>query len=470
MKKIFVAAAAAAALGGASAFAAEMPVKALYSKAPLPLYNWTGFYLGANAGVGVSQTSASTPGGAPGSLDRSGAGFAGGAQAGYNWQFAPNWVAGIEGDVGFLTTSRSFLDWSEIDGFGVKANWYSTLRGRFGYTNGPSLFYATGGAAFVHVTNNFDAFEIPIFASAPTFASKAETATGWTAGGGIETSLGGNWSAKAEYLYVDAGSQDIFNSGSNIFLLNGGSTLVSEGGFTAHFDNRFHVYRYGLNYKFGGPRNAVSARPAHNWAGFYAGVNAGAGLSQGTVSAPTNVPTQFPGTDIDLAAVGFTGGAQAGYNWQFSPTWVAGIEGDISYSGIKRGFFNWDDVFPGIEQARFGLKTDWYATLRGRLGYSTGPALAYVTGGAAFVSVENSIDDIASGSFASQSETAIGWTVGGGIEAALAQNWTAKTEYLYIDAGSQDVFNPSVDGMAKTAHFDNRFHIFRFGLNYAFGG
>jgi outer membrane immunogenic protein len=59
--------------------------------------------------------------------------------------------------------------------------------------------------------------------------------------------------------------------------------------------------------------------------------------------------------------------------------------------------------------------------------------------------------------------------VGGGIEAALTQRWTAKAEYLYIDAGSQDVSNPSITRLGA-GHFENRFHIFRYGLNYTFGG
>ena len=62
---------------------------------------------------------------------------------------------------------------------------------------------------------------------------------------------------------------------------------------------------------------------------------------------------------------------------------------------------------------------------------------------------------------------AAGWTVGGGIEAVLVHNWTAKVEYLYIDAGHQDVFNSALAG-GTTMRFDNRFHVFRFGLNYQF--
>jgi len=440
MKKFFVTGVAAAALCGVPALAADVPVKVPVYKAIDPGFSWTGWYGGVNVGVGISQTHGNTPG-TVGSVDRSGAGFAGGVQGGYNWQFDPRWVAGIEGDIGYLGVDRSFPDWADVSNlFGVKTEWYGTIRGRLGYTNGPSLFYVTSGAAFVNVKNNNDGNV------SGTQASKSETTTGWTVGGGIETMLGGNWSAKAEYLYIDAGSQDVFNPN------------LTATGLTMHFDNRFHVFRYGLNYKLGGPGMVVRVMPSYTWTGFYVGVNAGAGLSQD--HADTNGVFLGLGA-VDIAGSGFTGGVQGGYNWQFNPNWVAGIETDIGYLGIDRSRQNWND------SRAFGVKTDWYGTIRGRLGYSTGPALLYVTGGAAFVNVKNNFDEIAV-TQASKSETATGWTVGGGIEAALAQNWTAKTEYLYIDAGSQDVFNPVIGG-GSTTHFNNRFHVFRFGLNYKFG-
>ncbi len=457
MKKLFaatvsVAALSAAALYGASAFAADMPMKAPVYKAAAPGYNWTGWYGGVNVGVGATATPVHfiNQNGTVqvGTFDRGDIGFAGGVQAGYNWQFAPQWVIGFEGDIGYLGINRSVLDWDENLDFGVKTDWYATLRGRFGYTNGPSLFYATGGAAFVQLRNNFD--NLNALNIAPTFASKSETATGWTVGGGVETMLDGNWSAKAEYLYIDADSQGIINPDVSITL-------------TSRFENHFHAYKYGLNYKFGGPAIATAALPARNWTGFYTGVNAGAGLSQVTADAPLIVNFR-PGTSVDIADSGFTGGVQAGYNWQFSPTWVAGLEGDISYLGIDRSLPNF------ANSVDFGVKADWYATLRGRLGYSTGQALLYVTGGAAFVNVKNNADrTFTSINLQSKSEIATGWTVGGGIEAALAQNWTAKTEYLYIDAGSQEVVNASAFTTSNhTAHFDNGFHVFRAGLNYQF--
>jgi outer membrane immunogenic protein len=266
-------------------------------------------------------------------------------------------------------------------------------------------------------------------------------------GGGIETMLGGNWSAKAEYLYIDVGSADVFNAG------------FEE---TAHFDNHFHIYRYGVNYKFGGPSMGAGLLRAHDWTGFYAGLSVGAGLSQDVFSGPTD-PNNGASSDIAYARV--TGSLQAGYNWQFDPNWVAGLEGDIGYLGNKRAYIFLNDGAPTAS----GFRTNWYGTARGRLGYNTGQALLYVTGGAAFVNVKNNFDDTFFQRFASRTETAGGWTVGGGIEAALAQRWTAKAEYLYIDAGSQDVSNPDITRLGA-GHFENRFHIFRYGLNYKFGG
>ena len=434
----FLASVAAVAFSAAPALAADAPVKAPVVKAASPTHDWTGWYGGYNVGVGVSRATGSIDVD-PGFFDRSGAGFAGGVQGGLNWQANRHWLGGIEADLGFLNADRSFRQFANSLTFGVKSNWYGTIRGRLGFTSGPSLFYATGGVAFVNVKNNQDFSDVP--------ASTTETAGGWTLGGGIETVLGGNWSAKAEYLYIDAGTQDVVNPDLPV---------------TASFENRFHVFRYGLNFKFGGPNAPADALPAHNWTGFYAGLNAGAGLSQVQSTTP-DAGGVFIGA-VDIANSSLTGGVQAGYNWRFNRNWVAGIEGDVNRLEIERTLFGPD------AQLGFGVKTDWYATLRGRLGHSTGPALLYVTGGAAFVNVtndfnNNGVDD----GFVSRSKAATGWTVGGGIEAVLSRNWTAKTEYLYIDAGNQDVFNP-VGGNNLTARFDNRFHVFRFGLNYRFGG
>ena len=132
----------------------------------------------------------------------------------------------------------------------------------------------------------------------------------------------------------------------------------------------------------------------------------------------------------------------------------AGVEGDIGYLGIDHTFKEWLDP-------TFVQKTDWYGTLRGRLGTSTGPALLYFTGGGAFVHVKNGFTyqfgtDISS-------RVASGWAFGGGTEVALNDRWSAKLEYLYLDVGNAYHAAGGLD-----ADFKSRFQIVRAGLNYSF--
>jgi outer membrane immunogenic protein len=435
MKKMVIAAIASTTICSAPAIAADVPVKASVHKAAVSHYDWTGWYAGYSIGLGASQISASTPNadGDEGNADVAGRGLVGGVQAGYNWHIGPSTVAGVEGDVGFLRIKRSVVDFNDGETFGVNTGAYGTLRVRLGYSTGPSLFYLTGGVGFTRLTNRFS--------EESDGSSTSRVKAGLAVGGGLETMLGGNWSAKIEYLSIRAG--DISVDGSPI------------GRGTAVFENRFHLFRYGMNYRFGGPAGAA-VLPPHNWSGAYAGVNAGVGVAQVDVNVPDN-----SNPDVDVAALGFAGGVQAGYNWQPVANWVVGVEADIGSLGVKRSFPNWND--PEIE---FGARGGWYGTARARLGYSTGPALLYVTGGAAIVKVRNNFDDT-DDLAASKSKTAAGWTIGAGIETVLGQGWTAKTEYLYIDAGKNRVFN---DNQGVVATFDNRSHLFRLGLNYKFGG
>jgi outer membrane immunogenic protein len=413
------------------AAAADIPFKAPVLKpSPHVEFNWTGFYLGLNYGTGVSQSTGTTRG-FVGSFDRTGAGFTAGVQGGYNWQFATHWVAGIEADFGWLGISRSFLDINEQFTFGTKSHWLATARGRFGYTASPSYTYVTGGYAAVDIEDEASAFGFT--------TTEKGTQSGWVLGGGIETVLGNNWSAKTEYLYVDAGNRSFFDP------------IAGE---PFEFTHTFHVFRSGLNYRLGGPNIPATALPPHNWNGFYVGLNGGVGISR-VHGQPDSL---FDG-EFDLADTAFAGGLQAGYNWEFAPHWLVGVEGDLGWLGIDRNEQNWNDL------SAFGVKTDWYGTLRVRGGYTTGPALFYVTGGVAFTHVKNNVDAVAVNSFSS-TETATGWVIGSGTEVELGKNWTARIEHLYIDAGSQDVFNPELAG--ALVKFDNRFHVFRFGLNRQF--
>jgi outer membrane immunogenic protein len=249
------------------------------------------------------------------------------------------------------------------------------------------------------------------------------------------------------------------------------------------------------------PTKAPVAEPQYDWTGWYAGLHAGYAWSPGDVNfASTDLlfgPGQLVGvvpTSLAPNMRGFTGGVQAGYNFQSN--WVvAGIEADISYSGLKGDttaalgpegvFFNgflhliWPAVTTTQEQ-----RLNWFGTLRGRLGALVTPEwLLYATGGAAFGGAQASTNivvpgqDCAQNAFCAAGSTSsarVGWTVGGGTELAVGPRWTVKAEYLYYDLGTAcyDVHPvvpfPGSDaiGLHATAKFTGQ--IARLGLNYRF--
>jgi len=429
VRKIFQSGIAATALIAATApgFAADVPVKAALAKSPAPVFDWTGFYLGAYAGVGASWLNAyeATPGTPPSEIQHTGFGFTGGLTAGVNFQFG-NWVAGVEGDIGLLDTGRRMVEWFGSFQYDSRTSRIATLRGRLGYSVGSTLNYITGGSAWMHVE---DILTTPAITS-----GKSSNRTGFVVGSGIETMLGGNWSAKAEYLFVDVAD-----------------AFVSSLGTTIHADkHRYHLMKFGANYRFGGkPQPAL---PAHDWSGIYAGVAVGtvAAHARGTDPSGT-VAGEYPVSDA-----GFSAGLLAGFNWQVAPNFVAGVEGDFSFLDIDHASTN----IASVDVLR--IEAGSLATFRGRLGYNTGPALLYLTGGAAWVKVR---DDWTRLGFASSSKILSGYTVGGGIEAVLANNWTTRIEYLYVDAGKGDTLT-----IANTIQLDHKFHLFRTALTYRFAG
>jgi outer membrane immunogenic protein len=175
------------------ASAADLPVKAPVYKAPVaaPAYSWTGFYIGVNAGGGIgrnpSTASDVTTGSVIGTFTMSPAGFIGGGQIGYNWQFAPNWLLGVEGDMQGATGNDSICSGTcNTLGFYFtdeqKLKWFATARGRFGYTNGDWLWYVTGGGAWGEIHNDFRVFNPTDFNASANF-----NLSGWVVGGGVET-------------------------------------------------------------------------------------------------------------------------------------------------------------------------------------------------------------------------------------------------------------------------------------------
>jgi outer membrane immunogenic protein len=200
-------------------FAADMPrpaYKAPSSDAP---WNWTGFYVGINAGYGWGKSSWTDPatGATTGDFNVSGA-LAGGT-IGYNLQTGL-WVWGLEGDV----------DASWIKGTNAticcetKNDWLATARGRIGYAFDRWLPFLTGGAAFGDVKMT------PVGG-----ASETTTKIGWTAGGGLEYAFQGAWSAKVEYLYVDLGKANCSVATCGAATDVTFKTSIVRGGINYHF-------------------------------------------------------------------------------------------------------------------------------------------------------------------------------------------------------------------------------------------
>jgi outer membrane immunogenic protein len=440
----------------------KMPVKA----PPVAAYDWNGLYIGAYYGSAIEQAKIATPtpgnpaGSRTGGVDVNDLGSTFGGTLGYNWQYSPHGLIGLEADAGRMVgVDRTFKEWNDVIQTGAKADWYGTVRGRFGYVTGPSLLYATGGVAFVRTLDTFgaDAISLPAVVS-------TQTRVGWTVGAGIETKLSRNWTTKTEYLYIDTGVASFGSDPFGVGIAPGSGPLVPT-----TYNQTFHVIKTGLNYKLDGNGEALPFFNApllpsdHNWNGLYAGVNAGVGVSLVRAYDYDFMP-QFRGEE-NIDGTGFAGGAQIGYNYLFSPKWFIGIEGDVGYLGVRGSVTDWFDT-----QDSFEVRTNWYATARGRFGTTTGPALLYFTGGAAWVGLQDGFGSTNPNFGNVTTRLANGWTFGGGTEVALDAHWSAKVESLYLDVGhfihrdSVVVPNPFV------ADFKDRFMIVRAGLNYKIGG
>lgn len=279
------------------AFAADLAVPRIYTKAPPaavdPGYNWSGFYAGLNIGYGWGRSATTadfTDSGngallnaSPGKFDLNGVN--GGGQVGYNWQ-RDMFVVGFEADFQGSGQKGSFaaLCAGAPDGLqdGIctpghrgdntfdpalpvtlsltqKLDWFGTVRGRLGVAVTPRvLFYGTGGLAYgrVSTSGSVSAINVGGFPGADggTFTpvaasfSSSTTKVGWSAGAGIEGAFADNWSARLEYLYVDLGTV----SGSlttPVIALSGAPLVV---GYRSHITD--NILRFGVNYRFGDAR------------------------------------------------------------------------------------------------------------------------------------------------------------------------------------------------------------------------
>jgi outer membrane immunogenic protein len=249
----------------------------------------------------------------------------------------------------------------------------------------------------------------------------------------------------------------------------------------------------------------VYVPPPSNWTGFYIGLNAGVAIDRSSyeldpagcfLSAGANncgvgglAANPFRTFTSNLNNTGFTGGGQAGYNYQTGMV-VWGVETDLNWNGVRESV-NTNNILTGPLVGGNALTSvtqelDWFGTARGRLGITPTPTLLlYATGGLAYGGVKSTTNVLfpvtccaGDGYTGAASTTRVGWTAGGGAEWMFAPNWSAKVEYLYIDLGKFSYNDPCVTPVCPliatntaAAYLTNattREQVIRAGLNYHF--
>ncbi len=273
---------------------ADLPVKA--PVVPPPIFSWTGFYVGGNAGYSWGRASTdlaeflsttATIRDANGNTVASATvnttsfgndrarldGAVAGVQAGYNRQIN-RWVLGVEGDIQWTDQRGGVTICPVVPGtapvpcpgttgtqFGsadYRMPWFGTLRGRAGITFDRVLLYGTGGLAVAEIKGSYVDGTVNPLAFSPLAAGTFETTrAGWVIGAGAEAAIGRNWSIKAEYLHMDFGNVNGSVSANGVPLsvtLGAFVTTLSQSvtsSFRSHVTD--DVFRLGLNYRFGAP-------------------------------------------------------------------------------------------------------------------------------------------------------------------------------------------------------------------------
>jgi outer membrane immunogenic protein len=430
---------------------------------PSPAASWSGFYLGLGVGERTSTIDTSVSAATffnpaeslvgplfctptlpciPGEpLDN--ASFRISPYLGYNWQLAPSWTVGIEGDWAWANAGRTISDLMAPGGnfllapgsgdnsYSISTKWDASLRGRVGFVpmaSLPVLLYATGGVAWLNAQQTAVCGTLAAFNSAcgagsyaPSVMTDNTTRTGWTIGGGIESMLWGQWILRGEYRYADFGTW----SPTDIRPIPGAPTFQLADTDAVHI--RTQTMTFGVAYKFGdaavAPRIAAPAMQdaATSWSGFYIGAGVGERTSDvnASVSAAALLPTFIlvppnllslctaatpcaPSEPLDSASFRFS--PYIGYNWQFAAPWLAGLEGDWGFAKGSRtlsgmmapGGNGWfatggNGLNPGTGDNSYSVATKWDASIRARLGYipqTVIPALLYATGGVAWLNVQ----------------------------------------------------------------------------------
>jgi outer membrane immunogenic protein len=268
-------------LGGIALLITPLAVLAadMYKAPPPPLWNWAGFYVGGELGAKWMQSRWNTTSlfNAPNSpitmIDTSSprvfraSDLRAGGYVGHNWQFAPQWVAGYELDIAYadkIATAVGVPGCTILctapfagvtvgpDQSSVRMLWDASARARLGFLATPdALVYVTGGAAWQRIKTSAtcqhtgpDPFCLLVSGNPIVTATDTFTRVGWTAGGGVDWRIYGNWIARAEYRY------SLFGNRNSLLNLSVPPVLTTVG---YQLKASTNIATFGLAYKFGGP-------------------------------------------------------------------------------------------------------------------------------------------------------------------------------------------------------------------------
>lgn len=251
MRKHFLLSASALMISSSLAYAADLPRRDAPSPpepvAELPIFTWTGFYVGANIGWGGHRSrlrrTNTVPTGFPALGQIRSNSLIGGLQAGYNWQYGAM-VLGLETDFqasGASGNLNRVLAGGSRSAASSSVGWYGTLRPRIGYTFDRTLLYVTGGLAYGKLKSRVSGVD----GFGNTFStSTGPNRVGWTIGAGVEQAISQHWSAKLEYGYVDLGRNTAVGAVRAALGAATGAVVSTRARI------QFHTVRAGVNYRF----------------------------------------------------------------------------------------------------------------------------------------------------------------------------------------------------------------------------
>jgi len=441
VKKFIAVAAAIAAFGFiSSASAADMPAKApILKAAPMVATNWTGFYVNGGLGYGLwtADTTTQFPAGVAGAgtcalcVDQiqGGKGYLGLIGIGYDYQFAPTFLAGVFGDYNISRIKGTIQDQVPFFAGDITQTSSWAVGARLGWLGTPDfLTYVNAGYTQAHF--NGATMINTITGAATGFSTSSTNANGWFAGIGTEKAVfSPGWFWRGEYRYASYNNK----------VLNDTAGPVAS--FDINFKPVVQTVTTQLVYKLntGGPtyHTAAAWAPA-SWTGFY--VNAGIGYGAWAADTTTQIPPGFAGAGTCLLCVnqvqggkGWLGVVGIGYDYQVSPQVVVGVFSDFDISFLKGSLQDQGPFFEGdIKQTSawaVGGRAGWLVTPQ-VLGYGNAGFTSARFSSANMVATNPPAAGTASGN-ATPSFTTNGWFLGSGAEIAVAPGWFWRTEYRY---------------------------------------